>query len=65
MMIIVVTGVCYIKFFSKKSEERNDRKPYAFSLLRDGSSFFDDDEKEIEIFKRPIDNKRKFYENRV
>lgn len=42
-------------FIVAKVQERKNqnRRPYAFSLLRDGNSFFDDDEKEIEVFKRP------------
>ena len=60
MCMIITTALCYVKFFSKKSEDyNNDRKAYAFSLLRDGNSFFDDDEKEIEIFKRPVSNRSK------
>ncbi|XP_034196331.2 carboxypeptidase D svr isoform X1 [Osmia lignaria lignaria] len=38
---------------SSKNVETKNWNGYAFSLLRDGTSFFDDDEKEIEIFRRP------------
>lgn len=48
-MLIVV----YIKCKSPTHSEITDRRAYAFSLLRDGTSFFDDDEKEVELFKRP------------
>ncbi|XP_053976263.1 carboxypeptidase D-like [Hylaeus volcanicus] len=33
---------------------KNSRKAYTYGLLKDGTSFFDDDEKEIEIFRRPL-----------
>ncbi|XP_032665453.1 carboxypeptidase D-like [Odontomachus brunneus] len=52
---IVLCGI-YIcmKYQSSESSEKS-RKGYAFSLLKDGTSFFDDDEKEVEIFRRPVD----------
>lgn len=53
--VILLCCVCfYTKCQSLENLEEN-RKGYAFSLLKDGNSFFDDDEKEIEIFRRPID----------
>ncbi|XP_066602873.1 carboxypeptidase D-like [Prorops nasuta] len=57
--IICICIVCIcVKYKSYRKEEQINRKAYAFSLLKDGGSFFDDDEKEVEIFKRPyIENK--------
>lgn len=53
-MGIVVLGVCcYARCQTKRNAQKNNWREYAFSLLGDGSSFFDDDEKEVEIFKRP------------
>lgn len=42
---------------SFEQTQKNNRNGYAFSLLKDGTSFFDDDEKEIEIFRRPLNGK--------
>lgn len=54
---VVLCGICVCaKCQSSKSSEKS-RKGYAFSLLNDGTSFFDDDEKEIEIFRRPVDGR--------
>ncbi|XP_076629152.1 carboxypeptidase D svr [Colletes latitarsis] len=39
---------------SFEQPKTNNWRGYAFSLLKDGTSFFDDDEKEIEIFRRPL-----------
>ncbi|CAK9809820.1 Carboxypeptidase D [Anthophora quadrimaculata] len=39
---------------SSKNSQKHNWNGYAFSLLKDGTSFFDDDEKEIEIFRRPL-----------
>ncbi|KAK0098361.1 hypothetical protein PV326_009114 [Microctonus aethiopoides] len=52
-LIMVMLIVVYIKCKSPTYSEITDRRAYAFSLLRDGTSFFDDDEKEVELFKRP------------
>lgn len=51
---------------SSEDTEKN-RKGYAFSLLKDGGSFFDDDEKEIVIFRKPIDESNYFttYINKI
>ncbi|EFN82672.1 Carboxypeptidase D [Harpegnathos saltator] len=52
---IILCGICiFMKCQSSENSEKN-RKGYAFSLLKDGTSFFDDDEKEVEIFRRPVD----------
>ncbi|XP_063989160.1 carboxypeptidase D isoform X2 [Diachasmimorpha longicaudata] len=51
---IVVLGICcFMRCKAARHEETNNRRAYAFSLLKDGNSFFDDDEKEVEVFKRP------------
>lgn len=59
--ILVILGALCIfiatQCQARKNAEKISRKPYAFSLLRDGNSFFDDDEKEVEIFKRPSKGK--------
>ncbi|XP_058806975.1 LOW QUALITY PROTEIN: carboxypeptidase D-like [Phymastichus coffea] len=55
-ILVVVVAMCAFvisKCQARQSEDK-DRRPYAFSLLREGTSFFDDDEKEVEIFKRPV-----------
>ncbi|KAK1121827.1 hypothetical protein K0M31_010139 [Melipona bicolor] len=39
---------------SSKNSQKSNWNKYTFSLLKGGTSFFDDDEKEIEIFKRPL-----------
>jgi len=57
-MACFVTVLCCICICAKcqsSEDSGTNRKGYAFSLLKDGNSFFDDDEKEIEIFQRPID----------
>ncbi|XP_012252341.2 carboxypeptidase D isoform X1 [Athalia rosae] len=52
---IVVSGVCcYAGCQSMNRKSKENRKDYAFSLLPDGSSFFDDDEKEVSLFKAPL-----------
>lgn len=51
---IVVCSICICAKCRTEDAEKS-RKGYAFSLLKDGGSFFDDDEKEIEIFRRPVD----------
>lgn len=65
LVFIMITGmICfgivlcciYICTRCQSSEDsEKSRKGYAFSLLKDGGSFFDDDEKEIVIFRRPTD----------
>lgn len=40
-----------------KRDKANSKANYAFSLLPDGSSFFDDDEKEVSVFKAPLKGK--------
>ncbi|XP_008548171.1 carboxypeptidase D [Microplitis demolitor] len=55
MGLVVIGIVCYMYCQSVKESEKNDRRAYAFSLLRDGTSFFDDDEKEVELFNRSKD----------
>lgn len=51
---MIVLGICFfVKCRAARHEERSNRRAYAFSLLKDGNSFFDDDEKEVEVFKRP------------
>ncbi|XP_031840288.1 carboxypeptidase D svr [Nomia melanderi] len=64
VFIILISTICFgiiactvfivANCKSSKQSEQNNRSKYAFSLLKDGTSFFDDDEKEVEIFKRPI-----------
>lgn len=56
---VLITSVALCIFIiakckSKQSEDMTSKRPYAFSLLRDGGSFFNDDEREVEIFKRPL-----------
>ncbi|KOC66182.1 Carboxypeptidase D [Habropoda laboriosa] len=49
---------CSVFICANCQSSKNSQKPnwngYAFSLLKGGTSFFDDDEKEIEIFRRPL-----------
>ncbi|KYN37346.1 Carboxypeptidase D [Trachymyrmex septentrionalis] len=52
---VVLCCMCICARCRASEDEEKNRKGYAFSLLQDGGSFFDDDEKEIEIFRRPID----------
>ncbi|XP_046604005.1 carboxypeptidase D [Neodiprion virginianus] len=55
---IVVSGVCcYAGCQTMNRQKNQNKKGYAFSLLPDGTSFFDDDEKEISIFKTPLKGK--------
>ncbi|XP_011313662.1 carboxypeptidase D-like [Fopius arisanus] len=52
---IILLGICcFMRCKGISPEEKNSRRAYAFSLLKDGNSFFDDDEKEVEVFKRPL-----------
>ncbi|XP_076249772.1 carboxypeptidase D svr isoform X3 [Calliopsis andreniformis] len=51
--IVVCTIFVCANCQSSKESQKSNRNRYAFSLLKDGTSFFDDDEKEIEIFRRP------------
>ncbi|XP_078047171.1 carboxypeptidase D svr [Augochlora pura] len=63
VFIIIISTICfgiiacavfmYANCTSSEQSQKNNRGGYAFSLLKDGTSFFDDDEKEIEIFRRP------------
>lgn len=58
----IVLCCIYICTRCQSSEDsEKSRKGYAFSLLKDGGSFFDDDEKEIVIFRRPTDGSNYFY----
>lgn len=52
---IVSCCLCVCTRCRASEDTEKGRKGYAFSLLQDGGSFFDDDEKEIEIFRRPVD----------
>ncbi|KAJ8675417.1 hypothetical protein QAD02_011203 [Eretmocerus hayati] len=55
-VLVIVGAMCIfivLKCQSRSSEDVTNRRAYAFSLLNDGTSFFDDDEKEVEIFRRP------------
>ncbi|KAG7204671.1 hypothetical protein KM043_005086 [Ampulex compressa] len=52
-IIVLIIFIC-AKCQSYRNTQKNNRKGYAFSLLKEGTSFFDDDEKEIEIFRRPL-----------
>ncbi|XP_011871567.1 PREDICTED: carboxypeptidase D-like [Vollenhovia emeryi] len=52
---IVACCVCICARCRASADTEKARKGYAFSLLQDGGSFFDDDEKEVEIFRRPAD----------
>ncbi|XP_012216053.2 carboxypeptidase D-like [Linepithema humile] len=52
-IVLCCVYICAKRQYSENSER--SRKEYAFSPLKDGGSFFDDDEKEIEIFRRPVD----------
>ncbi|XP_043268241.1 carboxypeptidase D-like [Venturia canescens] len=51
--IVVLAVCCYARCQPRRNAPTNNWREYAFSLLGDGASFFDDDEKEVEIFKRP------------
>lgn len=51
--IVVLGSCCYSKCQKNRESEKIGRRAYAFSLLREGTSFFDDDEKEVELFRRP------------
>ncbi|EZA54200.1 Carboxypeptidase D [Ooceraea biroi] len=53
--VVVIICLCASTKCQSSEDSGNNRKSYAFSLLKDGNSFFDDDEKEIEIFRRPVD----------
>ncbi|OXU25957.1 hypothetical protein TSAR_015747 [Trichomalopsis sarcophagae] len=56
-VLITIVALCIFVIAKCKSSHGDDtvsKRPYAFSLLKDGNSFFDDDEKEVEIFKRPL-----------
>ncbi|XP_015114508.1 carboxypeptidase D [Diachasma alloeum] len=70
---IVAMGICcFMRCKAAGQDETNKRRAYAFSLLKDGNSFFDDDEKEVEVFKRPgggelvvakeLDNTRPYFD---
>ncbi|OAD62352.1 Carboxypeptidase D [Eufriesea mexicana] len=48
---------------SSKNVQKNNWKGYSFSLLKDGTSFFDDDEKEIEIFRRPLNVTKPYFDD--
>ncbi|KAG5333446.1 CBPD Carboxypeptidase, partial [Acromyrmex heyeri] len=52
---VILCCMCICARCRASEDEEKSRKGYAFSLLQDGGSFFDDDEKEIEIFRRPVD----------
>ncbi|XP_023245704.1 carboxypeptidase D [Copidosoma floridanum] len=62
LAFVIISGAVFVTFSAlcifivtkcqAKKNQDSDRRPYSFSLLRDGSTFFDDDEKEVEIFKR-------------
>ncbi|KYM95838.1 Carboxypeptidase D [Cyphomyrmex costatus] len=52
---IVLCCICICARCQASEDKEKSRKGYAFSLLQDGGSFFDDDEKEVEIFRRPVD----------
>ncbi|XP_077256149.1 carboxypeptidase D svr [Temnothorax americanus] len=52
---IVLCSICTWARCRASEDTEKGRKGYAFSLLQDGGSFFDDDEKEIEIFRRPVE----------
>ncbi|XP_076646852.1 carboxypeptidase D svr isoform X1 [Halictus rubicundus] len=65
VFIILISTICFgiitcavFMYANCTSSERSpiNNRGYAFSLLKDGTSFFDDDEKEIEIFRRPVKN---------
>ncbi|KAK2580979.1 hypothetical protein KPH14_006039 [Odynerus spinipes] len=65
-LAIVVCGICICaRCQTTQNYEKNYRKGYAFSLLKDGTSFFDDDEKEIEIFRRPLNEHIIKYEEKL
>ncbi|XP_015431943.1 PREDICTED: carboxypeptidase D-like [Dufourea novaeangliae] len=64
VFIILISSICFgiiacamficANCKASKELQKNNRSGYAFSLLKDGTSFFDDDEKEVEIFRRPV-----------
>ncbi|XP_076767108.1 carboxypeptidase D svr [Xylocopa sonorina] len=64
VFILLISTICFaiiaLSIFicanckSSKEAQKHNWREYAFSLLKDGTSFFDDDEKEIEIFRRPL-----------
>lgn len=53
--VILLCCICICAKCRASEDTEKNRKGYAFSLLNDGGTFFDDDEKEIEIFRRPVD----------
>lgn len=53
--VILLCCICICAKCRASEDTEKSRKGYAFSLLKDGGTFFDDDEKEIEIFRRPVD----------
>lgn len=57
---IVLCCICICTRYQSLKDSEKNKKGYAFSLLKDGGSFFDDDEKEIVIFRRPIDGNNYF-----
>ncbi|XP_043495916.1 carboxypeptidase D-like isoform X1 [Polistes fuscatus] len=65
-LAMVVCGICICAICqSTQNSEKNYRRNYAFSLLNDGKSFFEDDEKEIEIFRRPLTESILKYEEKL
>ncbi|KAL2736992.1 carboxypeptidase D [Vespula squamosa] len=65
-LAIVVCGICICAICqSTQHSEKNYRRAYAFSLLKDGTSFFENDEKEIEIFRRPLNDSILKYEEKL
>lgn len=57
---IVLCCICICTRYQSSKDSEINKKGYAFSLLKDGGSFFDDDEKEIVIFRRPVDGNNYF-----
>lgn len=57
---VVLCCICICTRYQSSEDSEKSRKGYAFSLLKDGGSFFDDDEKEIVIFRKPVDESNYF-----
>ncbi|XP_033217593.1 carboxypeptidase D-like isoform X2 [Belonocnema kinseyi] len=58
--LVVLIILIFMKYQSYLKEKRTNRRSYLFRPIPTGTSFFDDDEKEVEIFKRPTVDSDKY-----